>query len=36
MKKSLFLFAVLLGLLSLQAQIDRSQQPAPGRHLKFN
>ena len=30
MKKSLFLFAVLLGLLSLQAQIDRSQQPAPG------
>ena len=30
MKKSLFLFAVLLGLLPLQAQIDRSQQPAPG------
>ena len=30
MKKSLFLFAVLLGLLPLQAQIDRSQQPEPG------
>ena len=30
MKKSLFLFAVLLGLLPLQAQIDRSQQPQPG------
>ena len=30
MKKSLFLFAVLLGLLPLQAQIDRSQQPIPG------
>ena len=30
MKKSLFLFAVLLGLLPLQAQIDRSQQPVPG------
>lgn len=30
MKKSLFLFALLLGLLPLQAQIDRSQQPAPG------
>ena len=30
MKKSIFLFAVLLGLLPLQAQIDRSQQPAPG------
>ena len=30
MKKSFFLFAVLLGLLPLQAQIDRSQQPAPG------
>lgn len=30
MKKSLFLFAVLLSLLPLQAQIDRSQQPEPG------
>lgn len=30
MKKSLFLFAVLLGLLPLQAQIDRSLQPLPG------
>jgi len=30
MKKSLFLFATLLGLFPLQAQIDRSQQPEPG------
>lgn len=30
MKKSLFLFAVLLSLIPLQAQIDRSQQPEPG------
>ncbi|MGB1449072.1 MAG: M16 family metallopeptidase [Flavobacteriaceae bacterium] len=30
MKKSLFLFALLLGLLPLQAQIDRSQQPESG------
>ncbi len=30
MKKSIFLFAALLGLLPLQAQIDRSLQPAPG------
>lgn len=30
MKKSLFLFAAILGLFPLQAQIDRSQQPEPG------